>query len=211
MKDTGRMSSSGNNLPPAAILLAAGKAGRMGRPKQLLEFQGMTLLEIALRKALQAGYTPLLVVGGAYRDEVEKLCGEVLPDILFCYNPDWATGMGSSISCGIRRLLEIAPDTPGALVFLADQPLIRAEQLEGMRLQWEDSMPPFIAAFYRDKPGAPALFSHSLFQDLLQLHGEAGAKTLFSRYRGERFPLPEAAFDMDTPEDWARFIAENEK
>ena len=211
MKDTERASLSGYNLPPAAILLAAGKAGRMGHPKQLLEFQGMTLLEIALRKARQAGYAPLLVVCGAYRDEVERLCGEVLPDVSFCYNPDWPTGMGSSIACGIRCLLEIMPDTPGALVFLADQPLIRTEQLEEMRQQWEATAPPYIAAFYRDKPGAPALFSHSLFPELMQLHGEAGAKSLFSSYPGERFLLPEAAFDMDTPEDWARFLAKNEK
>lgn len=199
-----------NSLPPAAILLAAGKASRMGRPKQLLELNGVTLLEVALRKAQEAGYTPLLVVGGAHRDPVEKLCREVLPDIAFCYNPEWATGMGSSIACGVRHLLEIAPDTPGALVFLADQPLIRAEQLEGIRTRWQVTTPPYIAAFYRDRPGAPALFSRSLFPDLLQLHGEEGAKSLFFRYQGEKFPLPEAAFDMDTPEDWAGFIAKNE-
>ena len=200
-----------NSPPPAAILLAAGEASRMGRPKQLLELHGITLLEIALRKAGVAGYAPLVVVGGAYRDPIEKLCGEMLSDVFFCYNPDWATGMGSSIACGIRYLLDIAPDSPGALICLADQPLIRAEQLEEMRLQWEANAAPYVAAFYRNKPGAPALFSHSLFPDLLQLRGEEGAKTLFSRHSGERFPLPEAALDMDTPEDWAAFITENEK
>lgn len=211
IKDSERSESWGHKRPPAAILLAAGQASRMGRPKQLLEFQGMTLLEMALRKARQAGYAPLLVIGGAYQDEIEKLCGEVLPDVLFCNNPNWTTGMGSSIACGIRHLLEIMPDTPGALVFLADQPLIRTEQLEEMRKQWEATTPPYVAAFYRDKPGAPALFSHSLFAELMQLHGEAGAKSLFFSYPGEQFLLPEAAFDMDTPEDWARFIAKNEK
>jgi len=196
-------------LPPAAILLAAGSASRMGRPKQLLELRGMTLLEIALRKARQAGYAPLLVVGGAYREPMEKLCAEVLPELSFCYNPDWPTGMGSSIACGLRYLLEIAPDTPGALIFLADQPGVRADQLEEMRLIWESDNPPFVAAYYREKPGAPALFSHTLFPELLQLAGAEGAKSLFARFAGTMYPLPEAAIDLDTPEEWAKFVAEN--
>ncbi|MFZ4426205.1 MAG: nucleotidyltransferase family protein [Saprospiraceae bacterium] len=195
--------------PPAAILLAAGSASRMGRPKQLLELRGMTLLEIALRKAREAGYAPLVVVGGAYRDPLEKLCAEVLPGVGFCYNPDWSTGMGSSISCGLRHLLEIAPDTPGALIYLADQPGVRAGQLEEMRLIWESDHPPYITAFYREKPGAPALFSRTLFPELLQLTGEQGAKSLFTRFPGIRYPLPEAAFDLDTPEEWAKYVAEN--
>ncbi|MDQ2712917.1 MAG: NTP transferase domain-containing protein, partial [Acidobacteriota bacterium] len=52
-------------LPVAAIVLAAGSGSRMGQLKQLLSFDGKTLVENAVNVALDAGFDPIIVVVGA--------------------------------------------------------------------------------------------------------------------------------------------------
>lgn len=200
------MKGSHDNIAlPAAILLAAGSASRMGLPKQLLEYEGKTLLEWAVGKALASGYGPVVVVGGAYSPAIAQICATLGPKVHFCHYAEWAKGMGGSIACGMQYLLELAPLTPGVLIFLADQPWVGVEHLKGLHHAWMAEKPPYAAAWYNDKPGAPAIFSREVFTDLLACSGDQGARMLFREYPGLHYPLPQAAFDIDTPEDWKIF------
>ncbi len=60
----------------AAIILAAGGSSRMeGKPKPLVEFQGETLIERAVKTAAKAGYDPVIVVTGYHSDQVYSQIG----------------------------------------------------------------------------------------------------------------------------------------
>lgn len=188
------------------VVLAAGEASRMGQPKQLLQWKGKSLLQHALNKG-HAVSDWVVVVSGAYSEAIEKEAGAVAHTWLV-HNPDWATGMGSSIACGVQKMLEINPTLAGILIVLVDQPLVSQTALNAMIARWEAEKPAYIAAYYCGKRGVPALFSSALFSGLQALHGKGGAKQLMEKQTalGIEIPLPEAELDVDTPEEWNTFL-----
>ncbi len=184
------------------ILLAAGASTRMGTPKQLLSFQGRSLLRISTQTALATNCNPVIVVTGANRELVEPEIRN-LPVVLV-HNAAWESGMASSIGTGISRLVEINPDIKAALITLCDQPLITSEFLRELINNFTQTHFPIIAAQYNDIAGVPALFSRHLFEELRSLKGQEGARKLIAAHPSEvkPIPCPEAAFDIDTPEDY---------
>ena len=83
----------------AGILLAAGEGSRLGRPKALVELGGRTLAERGVALLRDGGADPVLVVTGAVP---VSLAGVRTVD-----NPDWRTGMGSSLTAGLRALVAV--------------------------------------------------------------------------------------------------------
>jgi molybdenum cofactor cytidylyltransferase len=191
-------------LPVAAIILAAGSASRMGRLKQVLPYGEGTLVQHAVKQAIEAGFAPVIVVLGAESEEVRARLSEL--HVQTAENKDWQLGMGSSIARGMRALLEAAPKARAVAILLADQPLITAEHLCHMRERLPDSSA--VAAEYAGSLGVPAIFQREMFSALLALAPEAGAKQILREAVGVvAFPLPEAAADIDTPDDYARLTS----
>src|SRR5690242_9533398 len=90
------------SLPSAAALvLAAGAATRMGSLKQLMPFGRGTLLTHAIEQAQQAAFAPVIVVLGAHADRIRAALSQF--DVEIVHNPDWETGMGSSVRAGLRH------------------------------------------------------------------------------------------------------------
>ena len=89
------------------------------------------------------------------------------------------------------------------MLLLADQPLVSADDLRRLAGTWRKQPQYIAAALYSGTTGVPAIFPRSLFQALLQLRGDAGARALLRRNtdRVVRVPMPSAAIDIDTPED----------
>lgn len=193
----------------AGIILAAGRARRMGRPKQLLAYRGKPLIANALAKALQV-LDPVIVVLGAYCEEVRTAVDAAANGrpVHIVENANWEAGMASSIACGISYLLETT-NMDAALLLAADQPLITAEQLSALCSTFSNSgtnpPPDIVAAEYGGTLGIPAVFGKQLFPRLLLLTGDRGARSLLldPALRVTPMPCPEAALDIDTPEDAA--------
>lgn len=190
-----------------AVILAAGSSSRMGSPKQILPFRGKSLLRHAALAALGAGCSPVIVVTGAYaelsRRELEGL------DVREVLNPQWETGMASSIGTGLEGLLDADPDAAAAVLMLCDQPHVTADVLSDLAEAHRVTGSPVIASTYGGSFGVPALFSRSLFAELARLEGRAGAKQVIKRYASEaRFlPFPGGEVDVDTRDDFSRLIA----
>jgi molybdenum cofactor cytidylyltransferase len=186
----------------AAILLAAGASTRMGRTKQLLRHGDETLVRWAARTALDSVCTPVLVVLGA-RSELIRPELEDLP-VHLLENRQWAEGMGSSIRCGVRGALALEPDLDATLLLLADQPQVTAQTINRLVERAERTAKPIIASAYSDTLGVPALFTRDTFNELSSLSSEWGAKRLMTGVgdRVEAVPAPEAAWDIDTPENY---------
>ena len=187
----------------AAIVLAAGGSSRMGQSKQLLLFRGRTLVEHAVVQAIGAGLCPVIVVAGAQAAAIRTAIAGMPVEIV--QNDAWQTGMGSSIAAGVGRLLEMQTGAAALAILLADQPLVEAMHLSAMRELLNANETNIVAAQYSGTLGVPAFFKHALFEKLASLSPEAGARQVI-RGSGDQvtaFPLPEAAIDVDTPEDYA--------
>lgn len=183
-------------------ILAAGASIRMGKAKQNLLYKDGTLLENSIKCALDAGVDIVAVVLGANAQDVVPTIKNY-PVFIF-ENAAWQTGMGSSISCGTRGLLKTQPDLNAILFMLADQPLVTADAID--TLVSKATPGKMIASAYNKTVGAPVLFDQHFFDYLLAMQGNDGAKKLLLKYPEAviEVPLAEAAFDIDTPEDYKR-------
>ena len=186
-----------------AVILAAGSSSRMGRPKQTLQFQGTSLLRRATLAALEATCRPVVVVTGAHaelsRRELDQL------DVREAFNPDWETGMGSSVRAGIETLISVDADVAAAVLLLCDQPHVTSTVVSSLIAAHHTTGRPLIASAYGESFGVPALFSRTLFTELTQLAGSSGAKEIIKRHASEAhfIPFPEGEVDVDTPDDFS--------
>jgi molybdenum cofactor cytidylyltransferase len=187
----------------AAVILAAGPSRRMGKPKQLLQLAGESLLRRAASTALSSSCKPVIVVLGANADESKRELDDF--DVLIEENPVWANGIGSSVRCGIEAVRR-HPAVDSAVVMLCDQPLVTTQLIDELVATHRRTGASIVACEYADTVGVPALFSRAMFDELAALSGDTGAKQVIARHASEvvRVPFPAAAFDVDTPEDFAR-------
>ena len=190
----------------AAIILAAGTSTRMGTPKQLLQFQGRSLLRWVTETAIAAHCHPILIVVGAYRHQIQ---GEVtdLP-VQIVENGDWQTGMGSSIRTGIQALLNSNIATEAAVVLLCDQPFVSPQLIQQLKFHHDSTPHHIIASMYQNTIGVPALFNAALFPELAALSGSQGAKTVIQQHLYTVFTVdfPQGAIDIDTPNDYQQCL-----
>jgi molybdenum cofactor cytidylyltransferase len=141
---------------------------------------------------------PVTVVLGADAERLEPLVRNASAHVTF--NPDHAQGIASSIRAGLAQAPFAAR---GALIALADQVAVTADDLRQLVSRWEQQPDRIVAALYADTIGVPAIFPADLFAELMELQGDRGARVLLSRYpdRVISVPMPSAAQDIDTPGD----------
>jgi molybdenum cofactor cytidylyltransferase len=187
------------------ILLAAGSSSRLGRPKQLIEIQGETLIQKAIDEANKSQANCLVVVLGANADLIQS--GFEPSSTPFIVNPDWQQGMSSSMQAGLRFLME-KEVIDQVVLMLCDQPFVDASLLDQLITARETSGKGIVAAAYSNTLGVPALFDKRYFEELLKLTGSEGAKKVIFNHQAEVHALdfPLGAVDLDTEEDVNQFL-----
>lgn len=197
-----------------SIVLAAGGSTRLGggQAKQLLHFEGQTLVRRAAETALAAGVGRVVVVVLGHRAE-ECEAGLVGLPVRTVRAANWAAGMGASLKAGLNAVLEVEPGASAVVVSLCDQPLIAPVDLRhllsaGEVMRVGGAAPAIVASEYHGSLGVPALFTRETFAEIAALDDAAGAKVVIARQAGMgrvgRVSLPEAGFDVDTVEDYRR-------
>jgi molybdenum cofactor cytidylyltransferase len=186
------------------IVLAAGASARFGQAKQLLSFQGESLVRRAVRAAVDAGCLGITVVAGEFRDRIEMELRET-PAVVV-ENPAWPRGLGTSIRCGLRHLLTSQPELEAVVVLACDQPFVDGNVITSLIAQWENSGKPIVASSYAGTLGIPALFDRACFESLLALPDDSGAKSLIESRSAEvaQVEFEKGAIDIDTPADLAQ-------
>ncbi len=191
---------------PVFVLLAAGGSSRMGRPKQLLPVSGVSLIRHSLTPLIKFHYQTVVVLGAAAAEVRRELTG--LP-LHLLDNPQWESGVGSSIAAAVRFVQATSPTCPAILFFTCDQPLVSPDHITAILATVVQSDAGIVASAYGETLGIPALFTAEFFPKLAALSGDRGAKAVILSHpdRTISIPFPAGVIDLDTPEDLARFLA----
>jgi len=190
----------------AAVVLAAGRSSRMERHKLLLPLGGHPLVTYAVGAALSSPARPVLVVVGYCAREVSATLPA--PDVTVVTNAAFAAGMSTSLKAGIAAVPAAAR---GALVMLADQPLVSARFVSQMLDAATDMPEAIIAAVYAGQRATPVYFPRALFDELQAISGDEGGRAVLAAHP-ERIRLvaaasPLAGTDVDRPGEYEELVA----
>jgi len=192
-----------------SVILAAGSSSRMGRPKQQLLINGTPLLTLTINAHVQSGaLRKIVVVLGSGAETITPIFSGHHPTVII--NDRWETGMGSSLKCGVNFLLSDGEQPDGILVSVCDQPLLTPEVIRSITALATPGK--IIASLYSHQPsgttGPPALFGQAFFNALLGIPDGSGARLLLTQHPENVItaPFPGGATDLDTPDDYQRFI-----
>ncbi len=191
-----------------ALVLAAGRSTRMGDANKLLAtLDGIPFVTRAVNAALAARVAQVLVVTGHEADRIQAaLAGR---PVSFAYNRDFAEGMATSIRCGLAAL---RPDLDAVIVLLADMPRITADEVDRLIAAFDPRAPGIVVPVKDGRRGNPVLWPRRFFREIMELTGDAGARSLIERHADRVTAVPfdtDAIFaDADTPEALAALGAD---
>jgi molybdenum cofactor cytidylyltransferase len=196
------LKASESLLQVAVVLLAAGKASRMGADglhKLLAEFDGIPLVRRSAMVALGTRASSVTIVTGHRHHEILAALEGL--DFQYVYNPDYASGMAGSLVTGFRT--DQAQRADGVLVMNADMPRITSVDLDTLIAAFCNAKrDAIVRAVAHGRRGNPVVLPRSLYDSVLQLHGDVGARHLIETSEIPIIDVPideRSLLDVDTP------------
>ena len=199
----------------AGLIIAGGYSSRMGDFKPLLPVKGEPLIEDRILSMVKAGISPIFVVTGYKREELEAIIKEIksrIPlaiKVVVIHNPDYDKGMFASIKTGIEEISNYGEkDVNGVLLLPVDYPLINEAHYAKLYDVWLDKSDQFAVPCYYGKKGHPLLIPKRAWSEIISYKGDKGLKGITKDYedRGEIFRVEmkdeRVLLDMDTPSDY---------
>ena len=185
-----------------SIVLAAGGARRLGRPKMLVRLpNGKTVIRHVVDIVLESGLSPVIVVLG-------KSSETVIPELkgLACrvvINKRWEDGMSTSLQTGLQNLDQ---ECRACVVVLGDQPFQTPELMQALVDRYTECGAPIVYPTVDGQHANPVLLDRITFSALNQLTGDVGARKIFSAYKTCALPWHDERlpFDLDTETDVRR-------
>jgi len=146
--------------------------------------------------------SPVVLVLGANAELLEKEVED--KKIHIAVNKDWSEGMASSVRCGLNTLMHIAPVVDSAIIMVCDQPFVTSSLLNQLIVTQRQTGKPIVTSKYETAIGPPALFYKTVFPELLQLKGDAGARKIIEQRRTDvtTVPFDKGIIDIDTEDDY---------
>ena len=193
--------------PTAGIVLAAGMSSRFGRPKQLMELGGKTVLEWTLSACLDSRLESIyLILGYAYK-EIKETIPEMIkhPRLNILVNPNYKKGQSTSLQTGI---LEIRDTHPSAMFILGDQPFIDSKTINHLLACFWASEKNICVPFSQKKRGNPVIFNALFYDKINSIRGDMGARGIIENHPEHilRVPVVRPSFfhDIDTRKDFEK-------
>ena len=184
------------------VVLAAGASTRLGKPKQLLQYRGKTLLGHAVNEAINAKGDAVVVILGKNADIFQKEIDK--EKVRVVVNKDWEEGMASSVRLGLDNLLTGKPYMDAVIFMVCDQPHISSSILDELIITQQKTTRQIVTCNYGESIGPPALFHKKYFGELAKLRGDVGAKNIIQQNMHDvaTIQFPEGKIDIDTEEDY---------
>jgi molybdenum cofactor cytidylyltransferase len=167
--------------PLAAAILAAGESRRMGRPKALVPFEGLTFVEHLLAATRHARVGIVRVVLGSNAEEIRAALN--LNSETIVVNETWQQGQLSSIQAAIRSLPSGA--TEGLLLCPVDHPLVTLRLVSQLITEFDSSGKLIVLPTHLGRRGHPVIFRHTLYCELLDASPDVGARQVVWAHSGE--------------------------
>ena len=187
-----------NNL--SVLILAAGTSSRLGKPKQLLKIKDESLIQIAVKKALNLSDDVKVVLGHKSYEIIEEL--KDFP-ISILINPNYEQGMGSSISFGIKDFNK----SKKVLIMLCDQPLIPLSHYNSLIKKSIENEDLIVCSKYQNRFAVPSIFPNIYYKALSDLKGDEGARKLLKANIINHIVLEDKlSIDVDTKEDYLNLL-----
>jgi molybdenum cofactor cytidylyltransferase len=186
----------------SAIVLAAGEGKRFGGTKQLELVSGKPLVQYPIDAAAEAEVGEIVVVLGHDAERVRTAL-DLPENARVVVNDRFAEGQATSLAAGLDALDD---SSDAAVVLLADQPGITAEDVRALARMYALRRTPVVRLVFRDGPG-PALLSREIWHEVLALEGDTGARVLIDAHPElvEEIHVDEPApIDVDVREDLGR-------
>jgi molybdenum cofactor cytidylyltransferase len=189
-----------------AVVLAAGRSERMGRPKMLLPFGRKTLIETVLTGVLRSRVDDVIVVLGAHREAIEPVVSKLALRTVF--NPDFGAGMLSSV---LRGLSEVPAAAQAFLVVLGDHPYPPATVIDRLIAVHERTGKGIVLPVYRGRRGHPVLIDMRYRDDVTALDPSVGLRQLLRDHSDDVLEVsvrsPAVLADIDRPDDYRKALA----
>lgn len=192
-----------------AVVLAAGKSTRMGRPKATLPLNGDTFLTRIIRTFREAGVDDVIVVvGHEAADVVEAVETRGLP-ARFVMNPEYESGQLSSLLAGLSAVDR--PGTAALLLTLVDVPMIDVSTVRAVLERYRLTHAAIVRPVTGPLHGHPVLIDRRLFQELRRADAASGgAKPIVRAHASAAGDVtvddPGAFLDVDTPDEYAQLL-----
>ena len=191
----------------AAVVLAAGQSRRMGEANKLLApVDGRAMVAHAVDAMLASRADPVIVVTGHEAEKVRATLGD--RGVVLAHNPDYASGLSSSLAVGLAALPE---DVEGVVIGLGDMPRITAAQIDRLIAVFNPLEGRAICVpTVRGKRGNPVLFATRFVPEMRTIGGDVGARHLIGEHAEEVIEVEldddAALLDIDTPEALAALV-----
>ncbi len=197
----------------AGIILAAGASRRMGSVNKLLaSIAGKPLVRHAVESFVATSLSPIIVVVGYESDKVAAAL-EGLP-VQLVFNPDHATGQGSSVGVGVEALDNNVTD---AMIGLGDMPLLPSALLDSLihtHIGREAHARNITIPAFEGQRGNPVLWGKTFFPELITLAGDRGGRQLLNDHKAAQHLIAcnhsSVLRDVDTVEALAAIVSEAE-
>ena len=190
-------------MKTAILILAAGSSTRMGEPKQLLPFKNTTLLGNTIEQAKNSKADSVFCVLGANEKAIKKSIEHFNIETIF--NPEYKSGLSTSISIGINYLQN---NYDAILIMLADQPKVNSNYLNELLTLSNKNPKKIITTSYKKEVGVPTIFPKNFYINLMELKGDSGAKKILQNNISNLITIKRITpfIDIDTKEQYKSFL-----
>lgn len=185
------------------IITAAGLSSRMGQWKMILPWRGGTILDASIKNALQFCSRVILVSGFRHRELEQRYMHN--KDILIVHNPDYASGLLSSMKAGAAQV-----NTEYCFLSHGDLPCLHEKIFNELWwLRGDFALMPC----YNHQPGHPILLTRDCLQQAVRLNNVHSMRDALTagKYQYCEINYPEIIFDIDTPEDFLALQQTNKR
>ena len=188
----------------SAVILAAGRAERMGEPKLFLPLGGKPVLQWVLESALASDLDEVICVARELNSVRRQIA---ITDERLFWLLNYAADHGQSSSV-ITGLWAANPASDGVMFLCGDQPLVRPELINSLIEKFDDTSAWIVAPSFKGEVRNPILFHRKLFPELLKLTGDRGGQSLLDKHKRKTVSIdwPEELpfLDIDVKEDYER-------
>ncbi|MEJ2054955.1 MAG: nucleotidyltransferase family protein [Calditrichaceae bacterium] len=185
----------------SGILLAAGESSRMGRPKALLPYEGITFIDSILNKFAETGCEPIITILGSH---AEMICEKTKVNSFHCFNnPHPEDGQLSSLKIAVKNLPE---NSLGFILALVDHPMVKLDTYRKLFAMAQSHPGNIIIPEFLGQKGHPVFFGRPFFNSIMDLPLSDGARMVIRENPDEVKFLPvddEGILkDIDTPDEY---------